>query len=350
MTDAVAEPPRQKLFLLQYLRAVAALMVVFHHSRAPHGWTQNPFENWTIGEAGVDLFFVLSGFIMYHVGRHELAGTFFVKRLIRIVPMYTLATFSIYLLYYKLWSEAGGGPLYLLKSLLYIPYVNPLQGGHIWPFLVPGWTLNYELFFYGLFAIGLMSRRLWVATVGVLMALVLARLGLEATGQTALLGLVPVKFYTDPILIEFAAGMFIGYAFNQSWFANFQKPLVWLLPLGIVLMLLPLSAPHRALHWGVAAILIMLGTLSLQLSMTEDRLKPLSLIGDASYCLYLFHGVFEGLVRKVVTTVLGHDALALYVFMAGFVGAGVMIAIFMHRWVEKPVTAWLNRLLIKHSA
>ena len=83
---------------IQYLRALAALFVVFHHSRNPEPWLFNPIPQLDVGQSGVDIFFVISGFIMYSAARAEAPWEFIVRRAVRIVPMYWLATFFLVIL------------------------------------------------------------------------------------------------------------------------------------------------------------------------------------------------------------------------------------------------------------
>ena len=75
---------RQSFASVQYLRAVAALLVVLHHARSPKPWLFNPLEDFMGGTTGVDIFFVISGFIMFTAARSEQVGTFVWRRLVRV--------------------------------------------------------------------------------------------------------------------------------------------------------------------------------------------------------------------------------------------------------------------------
>jgi exopolysaccharide production protein ExoZ len=77
---------------IQYLRAFAVLLVIFHHARNPKPWLHNALQSYTSGEAGVDIFFLISGFIMFTAARNEHYSDFLKRRVIRIMPMYWLAT------------------------------------------------------------------------------------------------------------------------------------------------------------------------------------------------------------------------------------------------------------------
>ena len=109
------------------------------------------------GASGVDLFFVISGFIMVvTTSRTEFTPQkFFLLRSIRVVPLYWLATLAW--IAYKVFEHSFQGvyPAAIAKSLLFIPYSSPGFPRGVWPILANGWTLNYEMFFYALFALSL---------------------------------------------------------------------------------------------------------------------------------------------------------------------------------------------------
>ena len=126
---------------IQYLRALAALAVLVFHAASKAG------VDFSIGQAGVDLFFLISGFLMVVItGDHTSAKSFIIDRLIRIVPLYWIATLTLVVL-----SLIGFAPnlsiqpAYVIQSLLFIPVREP-GGENIWPVLVPGWSLVFEIF------------------------------------------------------------------------------------------------------------------------------------------------------------------------------------------------------------
>ena len=152
---------------LQALRAIAAWLVVADHALIDvnHGELQNPATSvaWAIGNVGVYIFFVISGFIMVHIswddfGRRGAAPNFLRRRIIRIVPLYWLATIAA-LVFHRVSATHGAhaGWSELVRSLLFIPYRDEDVG---WaPILRQGWTLNYEMMFYAIFTVALSFRR-----------------------------------------------------------------------------------------------------------------------------------------------------------------------------------------------
>ena len=175
---------------IQVLRAVAALSVLLYHAGL-----------FNIGYGGVDVFFVISGFIMGTIGVREAPNEFFGKRLIRIVPLYWAVTIAMCLL--SLLPGAFQQFTFdlprLVKSLLFIPHVD-VPTGRVWPLLVPGWTLNYEMFFYAVFAIGLALGRPVMLSVTLMIALVATGLLVAPTNSIW-------ATYTNPMLLEFVSGV-----------------------------------------------------------------------------------------------------------------------------------------------
>jgi exopolysaccharide production protein ExoZ len=194
---------------VQVLRAVAALLVVFIHLDTLLASLGLP----VFGGGGVDVFFVISGFIMVYTTSLRDTGpwSFFADRIARIVPLYWSLTLALIVLNFVapalLHSQATWREL--IESLVFVPFEKP--NGLIAPVLYVGWTLNYEMFFYLLFAGGLLlhNRRLGVATV-VFCLVFLVAIGLVERPQ----GVIG-RFYTSTILLEFAVGAVIGLAHRE---------------------------------------------------------------------------------------------------------------------------------------
>jgi exopolysaccharide production protein ExoZ len=200
----------ETLYSVQYLRAAAALAVVYYHVSAlsQETWGLDPERIDHVGAAGVDLFFVISGFVMAMiVGRPGAfdGREFWVRRIARVVPAYWVITFAVFALAWfmpHLFNSTTADVYTLMTSLSFLALD---QGdGNTTPLLVVGWTLNYEIFFYAIVALtaGLFGdRRLHGASL-LLIALVV--LGLWFVPEDPSLA-----FYTDPILLEFVFGILI---------------------------------------------------------------------------------------------------------------------------------------------
>ena len=313
------------LYGIQYLRALAALAVVLFHAGERSG---HPLA---IGAAGVDVFFVISGFIMWViVARRPVSpGRFLAERLRRIVPVYWLATGAM----------AAGALLglfpnlvltapHLLASLFFLPFPSP-SSGEVWPLLVQGWTLNYELFFYAVFAACLLlPARLRLAAVAAVF-LALVALGFIVTSENPLF-----LTYTRPIILEFVAGMLIG----RLWLAGRVRGR----GLGLALVLLSLAGfaaigllrlPFDEWTCGPLAAMLVYGTAALERAGGVPHLRLPALLGDASYSIYLWHTFAISVVAKAGTML----ALAPAPVFIAAVLAGVLAGLAGYRLVERPL-------------
>jgi exopolysaccharide production protein ExoZ len=305
-----------KLVSIQYARALAALAVVLYHATARGDtWFQ-------VGSAGVDVFFVISGFIMWTVTERETkAEAFLAHRLVRIAPLYWIAT---------LVAAASIRPdlVWLVASALFIPWRAP--DGAISPVLVQGWTLQYEMFFYLLFAIGLvLSRRLQLALVTT------ALLGLSCIGLAAPSQHPVVHTYTDPLLLEFLAGIWLAVIWRGASLPRWVGPplltaaVLWFAVIGVAR--LDPSGWARLFYWGVPASMLATGFLALEDRMPASRLGLA--LGDGSYSIYLFHGFISTVVWRLP---LGPMRIPVAV-IASAVGGWMIF-----RLIEAPMTRFLR--------
>src|SRR2546423_747067 len=204
---------------LQALRGIAASAVVFSHAytRSNLTWTAQVAHSrlrafhdlvW-VGQFGVDLFFVLSGFLMMHLHRDQFgcgaSAEFLSRRIVRIVPLYwSLSTIGLVLLLIQpqLFSfHSSAEWRWALGSFLFVPWPNSV--GLSAPVLGAGWTLDYEMYFYALFAIALLFRRGLVLLCGFLTASATAGILWHPAHPWAALA-------TGPLLIEFLMGIAIA--------------------------------------------------------------------------------------------------------------------------------------------
>ena len=325
---------KEKLASIQYLRAVAALLVVFHHARNVHPWLYNPLAGFGLAQCGVDVFFVISGFVMYSAARSEATGEFLRRRLIRIVPLYWLATLvSAPLILLNHDSVLDGRLLaHLADSFLFIPHYSPEHPGEIWPLLVVGWSLSYEMFFYLVFAAGIAARRLVTVTATTLGLLVVAGLLLKSDNAIWL-------SYTDPLLLEFLAGVML--AVGRERLRAYDLSL--LLPLGVVgLGMSPLVRLPQVVAWGAPAVMIVAGAISLETGGRLPRLKALGVLGDASYAIYLFQVVCIGVVGLVLQRLPVHGPLQLVLMIAACLVSSACAGVAIHYGLERPLLRYLS--------
>ena len=280
--------PARPILVIQYLRAVAALMVVLFHVL---GGSEGAFY---VGQAGVDVFFVISGFIMWTVTSHreQQPGRFLYRRLLRIIPLYWSITLLVFARRYVIGTATLPDLAY---SLLFIPH--RMSDGTFDPIVLPGWTLNYEMFFYAVFALALwisVARRLTIITL-LLTALVM--LGLVLQGLSAAWAAV----YLNSLLLEFLAGAWIGYATARF---KLDQPVIGMVMVGYCLGILAFEQvtqihliDWRVLVFGLPSVGLLIGLLALERFTPEIR--PLKLLGDSSYAIYLVHAPIISLLLRI---------------------------------------------------
>jgi peptidoglycan/LPS O-acetylase OafA/YrhL len=347
-----------KLFLVQTLRGVAALSIAVLHAQhdavalaaaTANGWAPPLNLPWA---AGVDVFFVISGFIMVHASRdlfqrEGARGAFLARRVARIVPLYWAVT----TLYLALAVVAPGllnsellAPWPVLASYLFIPVERP--DGVVQPLYSLGWTLNYEMFFYALFALAIVLpyRRAIATLAGAILALV-------ALGSAFPLP-QPFAFWTSPILLEFVFGLALGHLRAQG--VTIGRPVQLALVLaGLALLALDLTSPagpvvvSRALAWGVpAACFVAAASLGREGPSPRNAATRFGVaLGDASYALYLLHPfAIRGVRSLAAATGLG-AALGPAGFILLALAVAILASLAVHRTFELTATAWLRQRL-----
>lgn len=291
------------------------------------------------GAIGVDLFFVISGFIMFYVTQKP-HPHFLLKRLIRIIPLYWLATFSlaaITLIKPALLNDAVFSIRHLLMSLIFVPHWTETQ--HMQPLLGLGWTLNFEMMFYVIFSLAMWinhSFRFQIAALLLIVMLLFNRLVVPAGSHLGL------AFYQNPIQLEFVAGMAIAWALRGRSLS--MRAAVVLLAVASVLFLgisIARLSGHRLLDYGLpAALLFVAALLAEQLFARLPVLRKLSIWGgDISYPLYLSH-IY---VMAAFSRILGLQGAALWIMCFTVIPVAAWL---IHHRIEAPSIAALRRALL----
>lgn len=324
---------------IQVLRGLAALLVVFVHLQdlvRLGGASQGVFA-W--GNSGVDVFFVISGLIMVQATARKPVGPvlFMRQRLTRVAPLYwlvTLGVFGLVWLWPGLFSSTDADPIKLAKSLAFIPYARP--DGELHPLVFLGWTLNYEMAFYLLFSVGLLAGRARLVVPLVVLGLAVLA-GLIFAPATPLL-----RFYTAPVILEFAGGMLLGAGLSRL--PQGRAAALTAAVAGACALALMLGAPafwpaiDRAVAAGLPALVIVAAGLVLEKSGYVATWSPARRIGDASYSIYLTHFFITAAVTKLAAElgVTGLPELAGLMLIA--FGLVLVAGLAVHRWVEVPLT------------
>jgi exopolysaccharide production protein ExoZ len=334
----------REIVSIQYLRAIAAIAVIVHHLSSQIAVT--PYMTYYISKmaSGVDLFFVISGFVMaWSVleGRKSAPLDFFGRRLVRIVPLYWLVTaFMTFVLLIAphLMRTAELSWPHVLGSLMFVPVTNPVTGSYL-PLAIPGWTLNYEMAFYFVFAAALgLSRgsahRTLLITSLAIFGLVLAGGWFKPAGIAG--------FYTKPLILEFVFGMIVAAITRTALPVPFIVLLCVAVVAGLILFLPPDFGLDRAIRRGVPAGFVVAAAAW----MVVPRLRLPQLLGDASYSIYLSHIVTVSVTMKLAAAMDMLDTPALRA-ISMFGGTILCVAVGVVVWVvvELPVTRSLQERL-----
>lgn len=345
--------------LLQVFRGIAAMLVVYHHANQEVTglYGENTLRSlFDFGDAGVQFFFVLSGFIIYYVhrrdiGRKEVLGTFFKKRVIRVYPLYILIT----LMLTPFWAFVPGfGAEYhkhlssFIYSLLLIPQT------HV-PNLGVGWTLTHEILFYFLFSMLVFSRQIGRIVLGIwFTAIVIANL--MSTHEMVF----PLSHLLSVNNFLFGMGIMGAILVLKS---PLQRDLGWPMVFLGVLAFVGVAVSRNVLYeeggigfvadrvfivlLGLASFLVVLQSGSRRVEDRMSQWRLLNIIGAASFSIYLTHQTFVSLLRKlVVLTGLESSAPVGVMFLLACV-LSIAGGVVVYYQVEKPMLKYFTRRYVK---
>ncbi|MEO8553468.1 MAG: acyltransferase [Kofleriaceae bacterium] len=328
------------LYNLHVLRVIAALGVVYYHITSEAGLDLEA----SIGSRGVDVFFVISGFIIAYIGSKK-PDQFLVRRLIRVVPFYwaaTLFVFAVVLVAPNVLRTTTSDWKQLVASLLFIPRQPP--GGEQFPTLVLGWSLNFEMFFYLWFALAL---KLKPNTAPIVCALFIGAFCavVHAAGLTDPI----LTFWARPIVLEFAFGIAVYYLF--AWDAlKPPKAVLIALILGSLVMIgygeYRWYGYYRVIVAGIPSFVLVLSALLVEKHYrVTTQNKTMFLVGEASYIIYLIHPY---IIYTVLRKVIGHRELgtaAIIPLIIVLLAVTSAVAVLIHLYFEKPLMGFLRRKL-----
>ena len=294
-------------------------------------------------DAGVDIFFVISGFVIVHASAPLFAArrgwlTFIHHRLARIVPLYWIMTAAFLAV---LAAQRGaihgdiGGPGYIAASFLFIPWPRP--DGVMQPAFGLGWTLNYEMFFYLVFA-PFVRRRRGAAGGGAVVLLA----GFVALWLVRPFHNLQLAYWSSPIILEFCAGMLLA----QAYATGFRLPLA----ARTVLALIALAVLHvfaagttlRPLGFGVPALLLVSCCVLAPPLPAFGFARGLVVLGDASYAMYLVHPFIMRALTVSWHKFHAHGAFAVPIYVLAGLATAQLCALGLNRLLERKLTRLLR--------
>jgi exopolysaccharide production protein ExoZ len=340
-----ARPVSSSLVSIQALRAIAALLVFWGHAiNAVTSKVAAEFPH-LYGPFGVDIFFVISGFVMVYAseglfGQPGAPIKFFARRLARIVPLYWAAT-AILVWFVVPYASTKA----VLGSLFFAPHI-PSEA----PLLFVGWTLIFEMFFYAVFAVALFAKQRFAVVAGASVFLI---------AFSVLLGPAPsadnpwgppaassVAYLADPVIIEFIFGMIIALVYRTG-----VRLSVWatisLIIAAFVWFAATVPTVPRPYSAGIAAALIVAGMSLSSMSSPKGSLliRGVVFLGDISYALYCTHllsfSFVAWIVAKLAISPVGHA----WAYFGAMLATGLVIAVGTYLMFEKPTTNFLKRLI-----
>lgn len=318
------------------LRFFASLGVVIHHSLTSYGPN---LTGLLVGAAGVDIFFVISGVVIGYADHNEGALVFALKQLIRMIPLYWLATLTCALVRHSMYGEVPTWEQ-VARSLLLVPDFSQPSW---FPIYVPAWTLCFEVAFYALFALLLP----WAGRATTLSAAIISVALVAVT--------VPVPFvagasFDTSYFLEFAVGLLVAEALYRGFRLPPKLGLLSLV-LGIIVFAIHRDGWYSShlLGWGIPAMLVVLGALGLE-QKAFWRNRVLVLGGSASYALYLFHlTTMEPLLLWLERSGLDLHSQPRLIALREviLVGSAVCVGVLIHLVVERPMLSTLRRVLLR---
>lgn len=352
----------ERLPFVQGMRGVAVLAVVLYHARVfisgPSYLDLGPrlFDS---GAAGVDLFFILSGFIMVHTARRAPTGSaacigFWARRFARIWPVYAVA-------FVGMWAVTRGlaNPAFhpTWRATAYTFSFYPTDPGGAAPFfgyplLHPGWSLNYEVLFYALFGAALLFGRWRYLVLAAAFAVCLIVLPFALTGDVHLdatrsYGLRGYNcLLTSPLVWEFLAGVAIGLLYHAHWQCRDRGLAASVVALSVTAVLWQFlsgySSGHGLTGWGLPLTIMFLAVSQYDKAWRIAVPRWLTWLGDVSFSLYLWHVIPQMLQRQFPTSPLMKGG-GIFV---GSILCGCVLAYLSHRWLEQGLSTWVRRRLL----
>ena len=321
---------QNKIDSIQVLRFFAAFSVMMVHLPV--------FE---FGIWGVDIFFVISGFIMMYVTENN-EKFFLLKRIFRIVPLYwilTLGVFALAILVPDVLNNTTANIVHLIKSLFFIPF-DKNGAGHF-PILFLGWTLNFEVIFYFLFFLSLVffkENRMIACSIFIIIFLVLNKIFSEKN--------FIFETYANDIFIEFIFGMIlftIWKKYKNKISTNLSNHFICLAILLVSIFILNYYNFSRSVSYGLPSLILAVYFLFFLNHLKFPKI--LVSLGDASYCIYLLHPYVIQFFYKILE-INEYDIIIELVFTLIISIIVFIVSLLIYKFIEFPINGSLRKKFI----
>jgi exopolysaccharide production protein ExoZ len=338
----------RRIECIQFLRFAAAVLVVLYHtdlqifrlSAGAHVHLAG------FGATGTDMLFVISGFVMVYISHGKAIGfgEFVFRRIARIAPLYWLLTLLMlagFLLVPSFFNTTAFDPAHFLASLAFIPHKHPVLGAQQ-PFLVPGWALNYFIFFYVLFGLALfLPNQRRVAAASVVLCL-LAGLRLLFPKNPLL------NFYGAPIILDFVFGMLIASAYLTE--VRIGKATIALVLAGSAAVftagvLRGVTGGHeRLFYWGLSDAAVLFAFVFIEKGWGWWNPGLVAQLGESSFSIYLSNLFALAIIAAGIKNAGLFDVLGLVgtqiVFVVGALAVGVLTSVLIERPLHALILRW----------
>ena len=356
-STSASSPPAGLLTSLQAGRAIAALLVILYHNGAyifalDKYWGHDPSGHlFNFAHAGVEFFFVLSGFIILHIHWRDIdqparLGNYAKKRFLRIYQLFWLVLAVIIPIYFIV--PSFGHPFHREFSTILSSVTLIFLSNNDRTELAVAWTLYHEVLFYAFFALLIINRRIGSIALGLWFITSVYALTLAEPLPA------PFAYLTSPLHLLFGMGMFACWLLHRR---RIVAPSV-LASTGIILFIAVgleedyvkyCSEDIRNICFGFASTLALIGLVALE---QQNRLKVpalLTLIGNASYVIYLTHFTVLSLLAKIFIHVGAREMLPIWLCYLLLPALTIAFGILIHLAIEQPLLRLLNRKHINQS-
>ncbi|MEH2012473.1 acyltransferase family protein [Nostoc sp.] len=351
----------KKLNLLQVYRGVAAILVVLTHANrilSREMYQDDLLQIFHFGWIGVDFFFVLSGFIIFYIHQSDIGkpnkfNSFFFKRFIRVYPLYwSILAIKILVSLFNKNSIYQRSADEIIKAIFLLPQDRYILESS---FIGVSWTLSYEVFFYCLFGLLILKNTKISQSIifAWIIGIILNFFDLLPIGENFL-----PRFIFDEHNLEFVLGCLAAYTISKYEF-KFAASLIYASIFMLVLSVINtkygefnVSGTSSLVAYGIPFMILIIGSVYLEVSKTINIPPILIYIGNASYSIYLTHGFFLSNISKIFTKLTEKLNIlyliqnpSIYYNVGAFliVVIAVVMGCIIHSYLEKPLITNLRK-------